>query len=165
MDGMMDHGNGHGMAASPPSSSSSSMGMPRKHRMMMHMSFYWGNEAEILFTGWPGSSTGMYVLSLFFVFLLAFLVEWISRTRVVNRVTDNNVVAGVLLTVLHAIRMGLAYFVMLAVMSFNVGIFIVAVVGHALGFLAFTSGVFGSGLDQEEEGRGYKSKVLPPMSC
>ncbi|XP_074266377.1 copper transporter 6-like [Silene latifolia] len=163
MDGMMDHGNGHGMA-SPPSPSS--MGMQPKHSMMMmHMSFYWGHEAEILFTGWPGSSTGMYVLSLFVVFLLAFLVEWISRTRVVNRVTDNKVVAGVLLTVLHAIRMCLAYFVMLAVMSFNVGVFIVAVVGHALGFLVFTSGAFGSGLDQEEEDRGYKPSVLPPLTC
>ncbi|KAJ0027516.1 hypothetical protein Pint_35290 [Pistacia integerrima] len=35
----------------------------------------------------------------------------------------------------YAIRMGLAYLVMLSVMSYNLGVFIVAVAGHTAGFL------------------------------
>ena len=45
-------------------------------------------------------------------------------------------------TLLHAIRIGLAYMVMLALMSFNGGVFLVAVAGHAVGFLVFGSRVF-----------------------
>lgn len=49
----------------------------------------------------------------------------------------NSVWAGLTLTVVHALRVGLAYMVMLAVMSFNVGVLLAAVFGHALGFLFF----------------------------
>ncbi|URE46034.1 Ctr copper transporter family [Musa troglodytarum] len=61
------------------------------------MTFFWGENVEILFSGWPGDrGFGMYLL---------------------------------------AVRMGLAYLVMLAVMSFNGGVLGAAVAGHALGFL------------------------------
>ncbi|KAK9755679.1 hypothetical protein RND81_01G042900 [Saponaria officinalis] len=161
----MDHGHDMGgmnmTQSSSPSSTNTNMTMSHMNGMMMHMTFYWGHKAQILFSGWPGSSTGMYVLALFVVFLLAVMIEWVSRSRITKR---NDVVSGVLLTLLHALRVGLAYLVMLALMSFNVGVFIVAVVGHAVGFLVFGTRVFGSGRgsDDEDEDRSLK---LPPLSC
>ncbi|XP_010256746.1 PREDICTED: copper transporter 6-like [Nelumbo nucifera] len=130
------------------------------HKMMMHMTFFWGNNAEILFSGWPGTRTGMYVLALLLVFVLSVLVEWISNSRFIKP-RNNPVVAGLLQTLLHAIRMGLAYMVMLAVMSFNAGVFLVVVAGHAVGFLFFGSSVF----KQSEIPSYEKPSDLPPMRC
>ncbi|XP_021864835.1 copper transporter 6-like [Spinacia oleracea] len=153
----MDHD--HGMMMSPPppppppsSSSSSSpspsmghnnMSMTDHNMMMMHMTFYWGKNGQILFSGWPGIRTGMYVLALVIVFLLALLVEWLAGSRLAKP-GGKGFVSCLLRTLVHALRMGLAYLLMLAVMSFNVGVFIVVIVGHALGYMVFGSGHKGS---------------------
>lgn len=153
------HG-GHmaGMAPAPANATGGGMHMGR-HHMMMHMTFYWGKEALILFHGWPGSDTGMYALSLVFVFFLAALVEFLTHCKLIKD-GSNYVVAGLIRTVMHLVRVGLAYLVMLAVMSFNVGVLIAAVLGHALGFLVFGSGVFGN-----SHLANGKTSDLPPMSC
>ncbi|CAK7331390.1 unnamed protein product [Dovyalis caffra] len=130
------------------------------HKMMMHMTFFWGKDALILFSGWPGTSSGMYVIALVFIFVLAVLVEWLSHCRFIKP-GSNDVAAGLIQTLIHAIRVGLAYMVMLAVMSFNGGVFIVAVAGHLVGFLIFGSRVF-----KDTELPPYrKTSDLPPMSC
>ncbi|XP_010685661.1 copper transporter 6-like [Beta vulgaris subsp. vulgaris] len=143
----MDHGHEHDMMMSPPPSSPSmghtNMSMQNHNMMMMHMTFYWGKNGEILFSGWPGTRTGMYILALVLVFLLALLVEWLAGSRLV-KTGDKGSLSCVLRTLVHALRMGLAYILMLAVMSFNVGVFIVVIVGHALGYLVFGSGNTGS---------------------
>ncbi|KAL4610700.1 hypothetical protein ACB092_08G069500 [Castanea dentata] len=126
---------------------------------MMHMTF-WGSNAEILFSGWPGTRLGMYVVSLLVVFVLSVLVEWFSHCQYVRR-KKNNIKAGLVQTLMHAIRTGLAYIVMLAVMSFSVGILLVAVAGHALGFLLFGSRVF----KDSDMTSSVKTSDLPPMSC
>ncbi|KAJ8899706.1 hypothetical protein K2173_019405 [Erythroxylum novogranatense] len=108
------------------------MNMGSDDMPMMHMSFYWGRNAIILFSGWPKDSLGMYVLALFVVLSLAIFVEMLSVPP--SYKTGTSPVVGALTQAsVHAVRMGLAYLVMLAVMSFNVGIFIAAVVGHAVG--------------------------------
>ena len=146
----------HGNRMSPPEND-----MHQPHKMMMHMTFFWGRNAEILFPGWPGSHSGMYALALVFVFVLCLLVEWLSHCKLI-RDGSNRVAAGLTQTVLHAVRIGLAYMVMLAVMSFNVGVFLVAIAGHALGFLFFGSRVFKKAPPPQAFG---KTSDLPPMSC
>uniref|UniRef100_A0A7N1A169 Copper transport protein n=1 Tax=Kalanchoe fedtschenkoi TaxID=63787 RepID=A0A7N1A169_KALFE len=153
----MDHS--HNSMDGNASANSSTGAMADGHMMTMeHMTFFWGSHAQILFQGWPGTNAGMYVLSLFVVFFLAVLVEWISHSNFIKQDAGNKA-AGVLQTLLHGLRMGLAYLVMLAVMSFNVGVFLVAVVGHVVGFL-----VFGSRFFKQYHPEG-KTDDLPPMSC
>ncbi|XP_030506547.2 copper transporter 1 [Cannabis sativa] len=164
----MDH-NMPGMDMSPPTSSSSSPmnngtmmggGGGMGHKMMMHMTFFWGSQAEILFSGWPGSRPAMYALALVFVFFLALIVEWLSHCRLIKpNGSGSRVGAALFQTLLHAVRVCLAYMVMLAIMSFNVGVFLVAVAGHAVGFL-----IFGSKLVKKEEAEKVASD-LPPMTC
>lgn len=60
-------------------------------------------------------------------------------------------------TLMHVVRVGLGYMVMLAVMSFNVGVFLVALAGHGVGFFLFGSRVF--------RGEGGEKTDLPRMSC
>ncbi|KAK8683449.1 hypothetical protein V6N13_039510 [Hibiscus sabdariffa] len=156
-----DHGM-EGMASTSQSTNGTS-GMHHHKMMMMHMTFFWGINAEILFSRWPGRrGAGMYALALGFVFVLAFLVEWLSHCRLIKPGSSNNVMAGVVQTLLHATRVGLAYLVMLAVMSFNGGVFLVAVAGHTLGFLLFGSRVFKKNTETLFDGN---ASDLPPMSC
>lgn len=129
-----------------------------------HMTFFWGAHSEILFDGWPGARSGMYVLALIAVFLLAVLYEWCNHCRLIKRVSRSpNVAVGLVQTALHAIRVGLMYLTMLAVMSFNVGVLIVVILGHAVGFLLFGSAaVNGADVDGVT---GEKRPDLPPIGC
>ncbi|XP_038883235.1 copper transporter 2-like [Benincasa hispida] len=99
----------------------------------MQMSFYWGKDAVVLFSGWPKESLGLYILAFFFIFLLAFAVEFLSHTPP-NKLSKSPIASASIQAVVYAFRTSLVYLVMLAVMSFNVGIFIAAVAGHTLGF-------------------------------
>ncbi|KAF9679982.1 hypothetical protein SADUNF_Sadunf06G0072600 [Salix dunnii] len=131
----------HGTAVSSSLTSAwNATSFMRSHRkMMMHNSFFWGHKAEVLFKGWPGSSSGMYAVALTFVFALAVLVEWFNHHFSVIKPGTNKAAAGFFQTGMYAVRSGLSYMVMLAVMSFNGGIFLAAVGGHAVGFTLFGS--------------------------
>ncbi|WOL14930.1 copper transporter 6-like [Canna indica] len=118
--------------------------------MMMRASLFWGTHVQILFARWPGKrGVGFYVLALVLVFVTSALVDGLSLA--LNRLPRRRlgwgpVPVALLLTVIHATRVGLGYLVMLAVMSFNVGVLIAAIAGHTLGFLISGSGlVQGSG--------------------
>ncbi|KAL3829084.1 hypothetical protein ACJIZ3_017886 [Penstemon smallii] len=153
-------GGGHmsGMAA-PPSNMTHN-----HHHMMMHMTFFWGKNAEILFDGWPGHDhLGMYILALALVFFLALFVEWLSNCNVLRDAASSHhrsTAVGLLQTLMYAVRIGLAYIVMLAVMSFNAGVFLVAIAGHSIGFFFFGSRAF----HKTTPGDG-KSTDLPAMNC
>ncbi|KAJ0021500.1 hypothetical protein Pint_32685 [Pistacia integerrima] len=157
MNDMSGHGNG--MAAAPATMNST--GMMHRHKMMMHMTFFWGKNTEVLFDGWPGkNNTGMYVVALIFVFVMSALVEWLSHSRIIKP-GASNVAAGLIQTFMHAIRVGVAYMAMLAVMSFNGGIFLASIAGHSFGFLVFGSRVF----RKTEIPYSVKTSDLPPMAC
>ncbi|KAL3753729.1 hypothetical protein ACJRO7_001036 [Eucalyptus globulus] len=126
----------HGSMSTSNSSSSGYGGMNMK--MMMHMSFYWGKDAIILFSNWPEQRLSMYVLALFFVFILALAVEILSVSPNIKN-GMNPLVGGAVQAAVYGLKMALAYMVMLSLMSFNVGVFIVAVIGHAFGFFLVKS--------------------------
>ncbi|RLM65511.1 copper transporter 6-like [Panicum miliaceum] len=148
----------HGAAHAPPAGAGKAAAPPAgPHMSMMHMTFFWGDRAVVLFPGWPGArGGGAYALCLLFVLALAALTEALaaaSRCVARRRGRDAGGRGGgvpassaALLTAAHAARMGTAYLVMLAVMSFNGGVLLAAVAGHALGFLLARSRVHpGSG--------------------
>ncbi|KAG8371440.1 hypothetical protein BUALT_Bualt13G0087800 [Buddleja alternifolia] len=160
---MNDGGHMHGMAAAAPGSSNGTMNMMHRRHMMMHMTFFWGKNAEILFDGWPGyDHLGMYVLALAVVFFLALIVEWLSHCNILRQTSasDRSASAGLLQTLMYAVRIGLAYLVMLAVMSFNAGVFLVAIAGHGIGFFLFGSRAF-----NKQSVSSGKPSDLPPMNC
>lgn len=106
---------------------------------MMHTSFFWGKDVVLLFAGWPGSGhLGMYILALAVVFVLAAAAEVFASAPTPDRRRHAQSAATVLgatagSAASHAIHMVLAYFVMLSVMSYNVGVFLAAVAGGATG--------------------------------
>ncbi|CAK8541800.1 unnamed protein product [Lathyrus sativus] len=119
----------------PPSVSN---GTTTMMMMNMQMSFYWGRKATVLFTGWPNNNLGMYILAILFVFFLAMAAEVLSNQPPIKRGT-NPLIGGLVQSSVHFFRIVFIYLLMLAVMSFNVGIFIAAVVGHTLGFFVARS--------------------------
>ncbi|XP_021897398.1 copper transporter 4 [Carica papaya] len=115
------------------------------HRpLWMHLTFYWGHTCQVLFSGWPGSSKPMYALALIFVFALAVLAEGLSRCTDTKPSGANKVASCMYGAGLHAVSSGFRYLVMLSVMSFNGGVFLAAVFGHAFGFSLFRGRACGS---------------------
>ena len=109
-----------------------------RRRIPIHTTFYWGHNVDVLFPCWPGDSAAMYALCLILVFAMAISVEWLSFTNIVKlKPGKNDVAAGAAQTALYAVRSGFSYMVMLAVMSFNGGVFLAAIAGHVIGFLVF----------------------------
>lgn len=121
-----------------PSNSTVAMMLGRR-RIPIHTSFYWGHNVDILFHCWPGDSAVMYAVALILVFVMSLLVECLSFTNIVKVKpgTSNDVVGSLLRTGLYGVRTGFSYLVMLAVMSFNGGVFLAAIGGHVIGFMVF----------------------------
>jgi solute carrier family 31 (copper transporter), member 1 len=154
----MDMG-GHGMGPPPAAG-----GMPAKRKHYMHMTFYWGWKSEILFPGWPGARGGMYALALVAVFALAVVLEFLGSRGLESRLPSGRRAAGgAARAAVHAVRMGVAYVLMLALMSFNVGVLLAAVAGHAVGYLAFRARLCGDRRTQVED--GFKEEPAPAACC
>ncbi|CAH8350673.1 unnamed protein product [Eruca vesicaria subsp. sativa] len=151
----MDHDNMHNMA--PPSSSMANQTNPDM-MMTMHMTFFWGKNTEVLFSGWPGTSSGMYALSLIVVFLFAVITEWLAHCPILRGGGSTSFVSRIVQTAVYTLRVGFSYLVMLAVMSFNGGIFIAAMAGFAVGFLLFGSSAVKKPSDDQ------KTAKTPPLS-
>ncbi|KAL6610484.1 hypothetical protein ACP70R_040453 [Stipagrostis hirtigluma subsp. patula] len=142
-----DMGRHDGMAPPPPPPP------PAAHRRerCMHTAFYWGSEPEILLAGWPGARGGIaYAVALAAVFALALLLELLAGCR--GRPESRRLPAA---SAVHALRVGVAYLLMLALMSFDGGVLLAAVAGHAAGFLACRARVEG----------GRKEAEVAPAAC
>ncbi|XP_066399499.1 copper transporter 5.1-like [Miscanthus floridulus] len=134
---------------------------------MMHMTFYWGKSATILFDGWRTSTWLDYLPSLVALLLAAAFYQYLEALRVRTKLIAQGAakqassipppasfnprtpllapaVAGrwparVAVAAMFGVNSALGYLLMLSVMSFNGGVFIAVVVGLALGYLAFRS--------------------------
>ncbi|KAK7256817.1 hypothetical protein RIF29_30333 [Crotalaria pallida] len=125
-------------AASSPYNSTVATRLGQR-RIPIHTTFYWGHKMDILFHCWPGDSIAMYALALILVFVMAVLVEWLTYFNIVKLKSGdkNDVVGSLLKTGIYGLRTAFSYLVMLSVMSFNGGVFVVAIGGHVIGFLVF----------------------------
>ncbi|XP_010505393.1 PREDICTED: copper transporter 4 [Camelina sativa] len=111
---------------------------------LLHPTFYWGYNCQVLFSGWPGSDRGMYALALIFVFFLAFLAEWLAWCSDADSIKPgaDKLAKVAFRTAMFAVKSGFSYLVILAVVSFNGGVFLAAIFGHALGFAVFRGRAF-----------------------
>ncbi|KAG1334340.1 copper transporter 5.1-like [Cocos nucifera] len=130
---------------------------------MMHMTFYWGKTVTILFDSWRTESWLGYALSLLALFLAATFYQYMEDRRIRLKIFARSKpsssppsVETVLLlpaaparpwaparlasSILFGVNSAIGYLLMLAVMSFNGGVFIAVVVGLAAGYLLFRSG-------------------------
>ena len=131
---------------------------PMPMPMMMPMHFWSGNEVTYLFKDIRSDSSSTFFLGVALTFLLGFVIEFVSFLRkyvhmlaqlagikAAVRISQNAPVIDVrvncglrlLLTLIYMTMVTLAYFLMLLIMSFNVGLFFAAVGGLATGNFLF----------------------------
>ncbi|XP_031485609.1 copper transporter 6-like [Nymphaea colorata] len=110
---------------------------------MMHFALFWGTDSAnvILFGGWPGASVGKYVFLLIVIFLGGIITEWLAFLKV-KWVEEKPYLSGFLSSLVYGIRMFFANMMMLSLMSFNIGVVILAVLGHGVGYWLFGTCAF-----------------------
>lgn len=133
---------------------------------MMHMTFYWGTQVTLLFTSWRTESLLSYSLALLACVAAATFYQYLEHIRLRLRrsktqqleeplIGKNNSVGGgwrwsaakIGAGLAFGVSSGVGYLLMLAVMSFNGGVFVAIVLGLTAGHLAF--GI--QGTDEAEE--------------
>ncbi|GLJ05405.1 hypothetical protein SUGI_0017670 [Cryptomeria japonica] len=128
-------------------SSSPDMGM---NMTGMQMTFYWGKSMELMFPGWSPHTLAKYLLSLVALFALVFFHQALQyvRNRIVNLNHGSNnskdlgtksLGTSIAETSVFAVNAGTGYLLTLAVMSYNVGVFLVVIAGLSVGFFCFQS--------------------------
>ncbi|XAR57553.1 hypothetical protein NMG60_11025733 [Bertholletia excelsa] len=135
---------------------------------MMHMTFYWGLKVTLLLDSWKTEGWLDYCLTLCACFLFSAFYQYMEslRLRFKFRSSSNSnnnsstittttttpllhnpkLAAGSFcsparlgVAVLFGVNSAIGYLLMLAVMSFNAGVFIAIVLGLSLGYLVFRS--------------------------
>ncbi|KAM1223774.1 hypothetical protein ACFX2G_043715 [Malus domestica] len=130
---------------------------------MMHMTFYWSRQVTLLFDSWKTDTWTSYSLTLLACLLVPAFYQYLEDLRVrIKRAASSSSLksasdapirtpllggaggrfsAGRLAeSVLFGVNVAIAYMIMLAIMSFNGGVFVAIVLGLAIGYLAFRSG-------------------------
>lgn len=132
---------------------------------MMHMTFYWSRNVTLLFDSWKTDSWFTYSLTLLVCLIFSVFYQYLEDRRIrikllassaagsVNGSVDTSTplvnkkliskrwsVGRLTGSVLFGINSAIGYFLMLAIMSFNGGVFVAIVVGLAVGYLLFRSG-------------------------
>ncbi|KAH7432833.1 hypothetical protein KP509_07G042300 [Ceratopteris richardii] len=132
---------------------------------MMHRTFYWGKKATILFHGWKTSSWESYFVSLVVLFLSSVILQYISNLPILVSLYFPAIVPSngacpapdvplikkpessislrkrILRSMLFGVRVAIGYLLMLAVMSFNVGVLVAVVLGLVVGHFQFSNDI------------------------
>lgn len=130
----------------------------------MHMTFYWSREVTLLVDSWRTSSWTGYLLTLLACLVAAAFYQYMEDLRLrikiaaasgkpspaaaqieapllQKRLGGKWTLARLAGALLFGVNAAIGYLLMLAIMSFNGGVFIALVLGLAVGFLLFrTSG-------------------------
>ncbi|CAI9096701.1 OLC1v1032902C1 [Oldenlandia corymbosa var. corymbosa] len=131
---------------------------------MMHMTFYWGKKVTLLFDFWKTDSWMSYALTLLACFIFSVFYQYMEDRRVRFKlllktnpspqpvVVSSTMTAPLLYSkvqkslsnparfagaILFGVNSAIGYLLMLAIMSFNGGVFVAVVAGLALGYLIF----------------------------
>ncbi|KAK7383431.1 hypothetical protein VNO78_29110 [Psophocarpus tetragonolobus] len=127
---------------------------------MMHMTFYWGKKVTILIDSWKTDSWTSYFLSLLACLVVAAFYQYLENRRIrlklvaVDRRTPPPDIRAPLMrwgvagdkaklgvkfaeAVLFGVNSAIGYLLMLAIMSFNGGVFLSIVVGLVIGYFFF----------------------------
>ncbi|GMY29083.1 copper transporter 5.1 [Fagus crenata] len=133
---------------------------------MMHMTFYWGKNVTLLVDSWQTTSWTGYSLTLLACFIISVFYQYLEdrrmRFKLISSAKAGNPTSQIDAPLLQggagkasgsklvALRLagaalfgfnsGIGYLLMLAVMSFNGGVFVAIVLGLAVGYLVFRSG-------------------------
>ncbi|XP_059428849.1 copper transporter 5-like [Corylus avellana] len=129
---------------------------------MMHMTFYWGTDLTLLFDSWKTSSWASYSLTLLACLIVSAFYQYLEDRRVRLKIVSSGkppaqieapLLQGKILggggkwsaariggALLFGVNSAIGYMLMLAVMSFNGGVFVAVVLGLAIGYLFFRSG-------------------------
>ncbi|KAB2627793.1 copper transporter 5.1 [Pyrus ussuriensis x Pyrus communis] len=151
---------------------------------MMHMTFYWSRQVTLLFDSWKTDTWTSYSLTLLACLLVPAFYQYLENLRVrIKRSASSSspksesdapirtpllaaklggaggrFSAGRLAeSVLFGVNSAIGYMIMLAIMSFNGGVFVAIVVGLAIGYLAFRSG--------DDEVAGAVVETDNPCAC
>lgn len=140
---------------------------------MMHMTFYWGKTVTLLVDQWFVNSWLGYLLSLAAVLVIGIFHEWLTSQRTSLSKSLESKASEYLASheeqgrtlpligqvrapsasqaqkaseaLLYTISAAIGYLLMLAVMSYNGGVFIAIVLGLGLGFYIFRAGTSSAG--------------------
>ncbi|OVA01400.1 Ctr copper transporter [Macleaya cordata] len=127
---------------------------------MMHMTFYWGKNVTLLLDSWRTDSWLSYGLTLLACFIFSVFYQYLEDRRLRLKIVANskpsppsmntpllfparigsNPVKKFAMAMLFGVNSAIGYLLMLAVMSFNGGVFIAVILGLAFGYLFFRSG-------------------------
>lgn len=131
----------------------------------MHMTFYWSKEVTLLIDAWKTTTWTSYSLTLLACFIVPAFYQYLEDLRVRLRIassagkaasSDPNEtpllraklagaggkfsVVKLAGAVIFTVNSAIGYLLMLAVMSYNGGVFVAIVLGLAIGYLFFRSG-------------------------
>ncbi|KAK4853014.1 hypothetical protein QYF36_002324 [Acer negundo] len=130
---------------------------------MMHMTLYWGIKVTILFDSWKTTNWLGYILTLLALFLISTFYQYMEDRRhrfkslssakpsPAASVATATAVTPLLVkpsrassarfatAVLFGVNSAIGYLLMLAIMSFNGGVFLTIVLGLSVGYYLFRS--------------------------
>ncbi|XP_043723024.1 copper transporter 5.1-like [Telopea speciosissima] len=128
---------------------------------MMHMTFYWGKKVTLLIDSWKTDSWTSYALTILACFLFSVFYQYMEDRRIRFKVfatakkpsNISSIDTPLLLptlaggrwknparygaATLFCVNSAIGYLLMLAVMSFNGGVFLAIVLGLSFGYLLF----------------------------